>query len=149
VRKFSATDCRHFDASVVPDVEFIADRITELQGVSLDGGEVMVAADAIRRALVEAAVKTLEEELDASFEPPRTKRSYWRTNIVRRNDPGACSDCGVAMGTSADWVVDNNLSREDFEEHMVERLDRSMHVREDCPACGRPIAFYGAVEVEE
>jgi hypothetical protein len=149
MKRFKAMDRRRLEASLVPDVEFIADRLVELVGADLHMGEAMVAAYEIRPKIVEALTKEVEEELGVVFEPPGTKKIYWRTSVVRRNDPGACGECGIAAGMPSEWVDEDSLSWEDVGERLAELLDRVQHLRESCPGCGGTMAVYGAVEVED
>ncbi len=64
------------------------------------------------------------------IEPPGAKTTvYWPGGVVKRNDPGACPECGSATGTVWDTVEEHNLSREVIGEHAAERLDQGMYSR--------------------
>jgi hypothetical protein len=149
MKKFGAKDRRLIEEALVPDVQFIADQLMELQDVDLDDGQAMVIADTVRRAVVDTALRTVEQELGGEFEPMGKKTHYYRESVVPDNGPNACAGCGITPHVELETVRESPLRKEDVGEEVAARLDQGMYASEDCLVCSRMIAMFGAFETYE
>lgn len=68
------------------------------------------------------------------------KTLYVRLRVVKRDDPGACPECGITAHTMYDMTREYGLSREE----VGALADKPEH----CPGCGRVLAAAVPYEVE-